>query len=36
MKHSSVQGVFSEESVACLREGGRVTIQEPQARPLEI
>lgn len=33
MKHSCVRGVFSEESIACLREGSRVTIQEPQARP---
>lgn len=33
MKHSCVQGVFSEESSACLSEGSRVTMQEPQARP---
>lgn len=32
MKHSCVQGVFSEESTACLSEGSRVTMQEPWAR----
>lgn len=35
MKHSCVQGVLSEESAACLREGRGVTMEEARARPLK-
>lgn len=35
MKHSCVQGVFSEESAACLSQGSEVTIEVPWARLLK-